>query len=358
MNDNEKYIIEILDQLYQQEKIDEGLKDYISAPLIAAIMAIPGILDAETLERYIPRQATRADVVKVLEYKNPIKKEISGYSFVQAVDILARTLYMEAANQGDDGIKAIMSIIWNRAGGDIENIIPVVFRPSQFSGWNSANPSMKSGPYCPKNYDLWVPKYLMDEKTDRVSQPALAVWNKCKELAAEVLSSEQFSSTIGNCNMIINPKKDRADYYEFWKDRCQYTLKDHKFAYDPTYDGWLSPDVRRQKMREFQAEIDGEKSKENQVASNSTQNNTSTTQTQSATDSDNIETFIYTVSKSDFGGIGMVAQNLIKRGEIKYTTSTSQLTRDIISLNPDLKKNRKGETIIIPGDKIIIPRTV
>lgn len=60
-------------------------------------------------------------------------------------DILARTLYGEARNQGDEGIKAVACVIINRAndpGWWGKDIISVCLKPFQFSCWNANDPNL------------------------------------------------------------------------------------------------------------------------------------------------------------------------------------------------------------------------
>ena len=365
----ESYINEVLNKIEQKSKdqVDEGLKDWITAPLIAAVMAIPGVVDAKDLAKNYPRNATRADVIKALEYETSSYDGVSGYTFAQAVDILARTLYMEAANQGEDGMIAVMSVIWNRAGGDIEKIIPVVFQRGQFCGWNGAKPNINSGKYSTDNYDFWIPEYFFDQGKDnkipiskaKISQPALNAWNKCKEIAADVFKTGNFKSTIGNCNMILNKAKDEKDFYNFWKDKAKYTVNSHEFAYDPMYDGWLTPTERAEKSKEFRAEYGSVNSPKAQVTTTKSSN----TDSDSTADAKKVEkqkdvtpkSFTsYTIKDGD--NLDTIARNMIKSGEITYTKDKNQVVKDILKSNPQIKIHKKygypnlqiGKTIKIP----------
>lgn len=333
----EEYVKKICEKidagLISESNLDEGLKDVTLASIFAMLMAIPGVVDAATLEKDIDGLHKRADIIRALDvYDETISKDISGYSFAQAVDILARTLYSEAADQGHDGRLAIMSVIWNRAGGKIENIIPVVFKPSQFCGWNKANPSMTSGKYSPANYDYWIPSSILDRgpnpknkiplEKSKISYPALKVWNDCKEIAADVLMNEKFDSTIGHCNMIINPKKDNASFLKTWEDKAEYTLKDHKFAYDSLQDGYKS----------------------------------SYPYTLGSTKKEYSDTDTYTIQNSNLDKtLSHAIKRLIKNGTITYEKNVYNVIKDVNKLNPNLKKDKDGNIIIRKGLKITIP---
>lgn len=62
------------------------------------------------------------------------------------IDVLGRTIYGEARNQGRTGMEAVASVILNRArnprwwGGP--DIISVCLKPWQFSCWNRRDPNL------------------------------------------------------------------------------------------------------------------------------------------------------------------------------------------------------------------------
>lgn len=55
---------------------------------------------------------------------------------VAEVDAIARTLYAEARGEGAKGIRAVASVIYNRAAGDPDKLMQVVRAPFQFTPWN------------------------------------------------------------------------------------------------------------------------------------------------------------------------------------------------------------------------------
>ena len=56
-------------------------------------------------------------------------------------EVLAKTLYLEAANQSTEGKVAVAAVIWNRAGGKASEMKKVVLAPKQFSCWNRRSPA-------------------------------------------------------------------------------------------------------------------------------------------------------------------------------------------------------------------------
>lgn len=56
-----------------------------------------------------------------------------------SLDIVARTIYAEAAGESIEGKLAIASVIYNRARGNSRKVVDVILKPKQFSCWNSGN---------------------------------------------------------------------------------------------------------------------------------------------------------------------------------------------------------------------------
>lgn len=52
---------------------------------------------------------------------------------------VTKTLWAEARGEGERGIRAVATVIWNRAGGNPSNLSRVCLKTKQFSCWNSGN---------------------------------------------------------------------------------------------------------------------------------------------------------------------------------------------------------------------------
>lgn len=55
--------------------------------------------------------------------------------------VLASTLVLEAASEGPEGMQAVLNVIQNRAGGNIDRVMGVVAKPKQFTALNEATNS-------------------------------------------------------------------------------------------------------------------------------------------------------------------------------------------------------------------------
>lgn len=69
--------------------------------------------------------------------EGPVSFTIPKYSLTtRERETVAACLVLEAANQGDFGMRSVMSVIRNRARGQPELFAPTVLRPKQFSALN------------------------------------------------------------------------------------------------------------------------------------------------------------------------------------------------------------------------------
>jgi spore germination cell wall hydrolase CwlJ-like protein len=118
------------------------------------------------------------------------------------IEVLAKTIYAEAANQSPSGRKAVASVIWNRAHKNPKKVYSVCLAPSQFSCWNNQRPSS-----------------FRVRNSDRVYQ-------ECLRLAEEV-SVNNFRP-LGNWTHYYNPRKANPD----WRHHLRYksVIGDHVFG--------------------------------------------------------------------------------------------------------------------------------
>jgi spore germination cell wall hydrolase CwlJ-like protein len=79
-------------------------------------------------------------------------------------EIVAACLVLEAACQGDFGMRGVMAVIRNRSGGNPERFAPTVLRKYQFSAFNGITTGRES---------LW--RAIMRAKKDRTWQAALQI---------------------------------------------------------------------------------------------------------------------------------------------------------------------------------------
>lgn len=79
-------------------------------------------------------------------------------------ETVAACLILEAANQGDFGMRSVMAVIRNRARGEPVLLAPVVLRPKQFSALNAHTAGHES---------LW--RLIQRAKRDRMWPQAMAI---------------------------------------------------------------------------------------------------------------------------------------------------------------------------------------
>ena len=217
-----KKIQSILESIVDEEQsANESVGSFLKKSVLIALLTIPGILEADDIEK-LP-ELTPAAVSKLADEDN---ETYGGYARAKAANILARTLFAEAANQGEEGKKAVASVIWNRAGHDPQKVVEVCFAYKQFSCWNDVHPATNPK-YNPRNYKIKLPKKLATNSNVELA------WEDCKEIASDLINGT-YISTIGNRNSYYNPDKANPD----WADDLQNVKKvgDHKFGYLPEHD--------------------------------------------------------------------------------------------------------------------------
>ena len=191
-------------ELYEDEQVNEGV---VSKVLLAALLAIPGILPAKEAQKTIDKNQGYEMTMKDL---NQNARMIGNYTALQAANIIARTLYAEARNDGKTGMTAVASVIYNRANGKASDFANVCKKHGyskkakrvvhQFSCWNK----MTDEEWSQKNFKIKIPK------TVKNSAKARALWETAKKIAADMLSGS-FTPTT-DANMYYAPKKCSPDW--------------------------------------------------------------------------------------------------------------------------------------------------
>lgn len=217
------------------ETIEENMSKMTSTFLIAALLAIPGILPKEAIAKNlseVPKVAFKIDnpaVQTAIKTASTDEKLYGGYTATNVINMIARTLYVEGHSQGTEGRKAILSVIVNRAGNDKNNIAAVIREPSAFSCWNK----MTKDDW--KNFVYRVPSKGTMSISIRANRK---IWDECVRLATEAFNGK-FKSTIGNRNSYLNPVTANEEARNTWGKKMDLKIKDHKFGYlrehDPRY---------------------------------------------------------------------------------------------------------------------------
>jgi len=129
---------------------------------------------------------------------------VGDYTAFQAANIIARTLFAEARNDGKVGMTAVASVVFNRAEGKAKDFANVCKKHSyskkagkdiyQFSCWNK----MTDSDWSPKTFKVKLPKSV---KTGTKEQK---LWEQAMEIAASMLSGS--FKPITTANMYYNDK--------------------------------------------------------------------------------------------------------------------------------------------------------
>lgn len=154
----------------------------------------------------------------------------SEYSAEQKQNIIARTLFMEARSEyRNEGLKAVASVIYNRAGGDTNRFVAVCFEKGQFAVWNKYSP-LESSDYTAENYRVQVPWQAQQNKIE------MKAWLECDKWAKQMVDGE-FESNIGNRNMYDT---EATGALRPWWERMtdKKTIGPHTFGYLPERDGF------------------------------------------------------------------------------------------------------------------------
>lgn len=204
--------------LETSEKLSEieewSVHDTIKAGTVAAALAVPmASREADSIETNEPPSVVQTEETKTY----------GGFSEDKAYNIVAKTLYDEARGESIEGIKAVASVIYNRAGGDSQNFPKVCLRKYQFSGWNGLDDSERT----PEGYYIVDPDTSTKATKDR--------WELCKTLAKTMFEGE-FKSTIDKRNSFYNPEKSSPTWGSLMKDPLD--IDNHRFGYLPEYDGF------------------------------------------------------------------------------------------------------------------------
>lgn len=222
----------------EHEQLDEGLNTLLPISIIAAALAIPHVLPEKSLFNELMNLPKKMLNISTDGFKAAVKnastskKSINGMSEANVINAVARTIYAEAKGEGIKGMKAVASVIWNRAGGKNTNFIPVISRRLQFSCWNDY-----SGGWVDKTYSMKVPKEALRPGKNK------DIWDVCVRLAT-MMVNEKFTSSIGNRNSYMNKSTADKKNVDSWGKLLDLKINNHHFGYQKHYDGFKTPAQR------------------------------------------------------------------------------------------------------------------
>ena len=176
-------------ELYEDEQVNEGV---VSKVLLAALLAVPGILSAKQVQQSIDKNQRYEMIANDM---NNSTRMIGNYSAFQAANIIARTLYAEARNDGKTGMTAVASVIFNRANKDKTLFTDACLKPKQFSCWNKFTKEEAD----PKNFKIKIPSSVKGNAKNQ------KLWKEAMAIAADMLADAFIPTT--DANMYYAPKK-------------------------------------------------------------------------------------------------------------------------------------------------------
>ena len=233
---NDEQDKKMLQMMQEVERLDESVSDNVKISFIASLMAISSLLPANALSKTLAKAKSQDSHLTI---NSPAAKKaiadaatsnemIGSISKANLVNLLAQVLWKEARGEGDEGIKAVASVIMNRTGNKPEYLVAVLKQPDAFScmagysgGWDEAS------------YHWFLPyKQISKNPTNK------AIWDLCNNIALQVVD-KKFTSTVGNFNAYLNKSKASQKALNSWGKQCNKKIGSHHFGYlrdrDPKY---------------------------------------------------------------------------------------------------------------------------
>ena len=141
-------------------------------------------------------------------HNKPVHTRVHKMNTAEQQNVIARTIWAEARENGEDGMRAVASVIYNRGAGEIGRMTQVIKIPKQFSCWNKMTPAD------------WT-NFKMKER----SGPE---WEIANQIAAEIVN-RQFRP-ITDATHYYNPHKVNPSWaYAGGKLRPNELIGDHRF---------------------------------------------------------------------------------------------------------------------------------
>ena len=148
--ENLENLDDIVLNIVDEDLVQEGMGKLISLGVLTFMLGSSGVVNAGQFKQELGKVAkdkqveqggrvtvTKQDIADAVEKSKVEDPKIGKWRRSQILNIVAKTLYDEDRSEGPEGLRRIMTVIWNRAGGDVEKMADECLRESQFSGWNN-----------------------------------------------------------------------------------------------------------------------------------------------------------------------------------------------------------------------------
>lgn len=210
LNNLDDLIINIVDD----ETPEESLGKLMTLGTLLFLLGTSGMVNAAELRTNLERTVkdkqvergkvtlSKKEIAKAVEdsKKKGATEKVGKWEKAKAINVVARTLYMEARGEGNVGLNLVMTVIWNRAGGNVDNLADVCLKPLQFSCWN------KLSNKTPSTYSIQFPKGAASGSGSEMSS-----WDVCVNLANSAFNGT-FKPTNSKWNAYYNPDKADPDW--------------------------------------------------------------------------------------------------------------------------------------------------
>ena len=234
LDDSEKTFI---GKLLEMESCNESMSSMMKLSTIALMMSIGSLLPAQALAKELSnaKEAAVSQHQKFNKDSSLVKDAVSNASTsnvmigdlskVNVANALAKVLWLEGRGESEEGIKAIASVIRNRAGGEVKYLIPVVKEHKQFSCLNGYTGGWKDKTY----------KWYNPDVVEVSTKNGAAKWKLCKDIAQQLVDGT-FKSTIGDFNMYLNKDTADAKAVQTWGKKCSRKIGKHWFGHSTEHD--------------------------------------------------------------------------------------------------------------------------
>ena len=169
---------------YERDIIAEDGSISLKAKILAALLAIPGVLPFSNLNTAFARTPETAEMrLESPRMQKAIRNSETGgrigiYTKAQVINAVARTIYAEGNGESSKGRKMIGTVLYNRADGNPSKYIDVISKPKQFSCWGSFTG------WNPNKFVIRPPVRVM-KKRDPVD---VQIWDECVKLATNMVN--------------------------------------------------------------------------------------------------------------------------------------------------------------------------
>ena len=197
-----------------QENVNESVGGALKAGALATLLAIPGIVDAKTIQASVGKDPDKTVDVDDKQVQKRIYDAIGKDKYLDAVQInvIARTLCAECGGESKKGVLAAASVIYNRKNALGCAFSDVIWQKGQFDSWRKFTEADK------RNFKI-------RPQAQAAQNPAR--WAYCVKVATEMVNGTFVP--LGNWNHFYNPSQCSPN----WRTSLSNVVKidNHTYGY-------------------------------------------------------------------------------------------------------------------------------